>query len=254
MIPPLKHPTRCLVAFGSNQGPSRAIWQQVNQSFRECPWLELVATSNTWETTPVGGPEGQNLYLNAAMLVLSHRSAEETHEFLMDLEHHLGRVRRKRWDRRNVDLDLLLFEDAVLTRPNLIIPHPRMTFRRFVLKPAAEIVPEMVHPVCGLTVQGLMDRIDRPSLEVVWVIDERSDTSKLRKQLAERFGEWRFTILSQRQFEDTLARPRLTVLQAIVQKSCLKGPYLDLMGLGTHDPFEEVAAALESIGEDDGDR
>ncbi len=248
-MPPDDRPTTpCLIAFGSNQGDSAAILEQVRQRLDQCPGMELTAVSTPRQTAPVGGPDDQVDYLNAALLLNSSRTAEEVHERLIEIENQLGRVRKKRWDRRRVDLDLLLFGRQLSIRPDLLIPHPRMTFRRFVLEPAAEIAPGMLHPVCGRTIQQLLESINGPDPRVHWVLDDDVDRAKLVEQYETRFPGWQFQWLTPPELASVGDRPpRLTILQTVIERKFLAGPYLDIVGMGDGDAAVEVAAALQSI-------
>ena len=78
-----------------------------------------------------------------------------------ELEDQLGRVRRERWEPRPIDLDLLLYGDQIISSQELVVPHPLMHERRFVLQPLAEIAPEAVHPVLQMTIAGLLENLAR---------------------------------------------------------------------------------------------
>ena len=73
----------------------------------------------------------------------------------------MGRVRRKRWEARIIDLDILLFGQEVIESDNLIIPHPLLHKRRFVLKPLSQLAPHLVHPVLKLTMSQLLNKLSR---------------------------------------------------------------------------------------------
>lgn len=112
----------------------------------------MTRRSSLWRTRPVGGPLEQPDYLNA---VLALRPAEGVAaparllERLLSVEAEQGRARRRRWEARTLDLDLLAFGERVVREPGLTLPHPRMMERAFVLAPLSEIAPEWRHPVDG---------------------------------------------------------------------------------------------------------
>jgi len=95
-------------------------------------------------------------FLNGALLLDCTIPAEDLARELQTIESQLGRNRAIRWDARAIDIDLLLFADQVIESPNLSVPHPRMSFRKFVLEPAAEIAGFMIDPITGWTVARLL--------------------------------------------------------------------------------------------------
>ncbi|MFH1104944.1 MAG: 2-amino-4-hydroxy-6-hydroxymethyldihydropteridine diphosphokinase [Actinomycetota bacterium] len=126
---------------------------------------EVTAVSSLWSTAPVGGPP-QGPFLNAVAVIDTVIGPRPLLETCFDLERSAGRVPGEKWGPRLLDLDLLLYGDAVIDAPGLRVPHPRMTERRFVLAPLAEVWPEAVVPGHG-PVAGLLMAVAGQEAEVV---------------------------------------------------------------------------------------
>jgi 2-amino-4-hydroxy-6-hydroxymethyldihydropteridine diphosphokinase len=152
------------LGLGSNLGDRQAAITEalVRLAARGAP---CDRRSSSWLTEPVGGPP-QGFFLNAAARVTSDLSPRELLEACLRVEREMGRVRTVRNGPREIDVDLLLYGDLVIEEPGLVVPHPRLAERRFVLAPLAEIAPDVVHPRLGLRVAELLALCpDRSSVE-----------------------------------------------------------------------------------------
>ncbi len=148
-----------LIGLGSNLGQREDLISLALARLDAEPNVSVTMSSRTYETVPIGGPAGQGLFLNAAAVLETDRSAKGLLRLLQQVEMDLGRRRSVRWDARCIDLDLLLHDNQMCTTEELILPHPRMSFRRFVLEPACEIAPTMVHPASGWILEDLLEHI-----------------------------------------------------------------------------------------------
>ena len=123
----------------------------------------VVAASRVYETEPWGEFDSpQQNFLNRGLLVETSLTAHEVLHEALAIEAELGRVRKAGsmlYSSRPMDIDLIFYNDEVIETPELTIPHPRMHLRQFVLEPLAEIMPDYRHPVLGLTVRELMEKI-----------------------------------------------------------------------------------------------
>lgn len=135
--------TTSAVALGSNLGDRRSHLASAVRSLGRMG--ERIAVSSLYETAPVGGP-AQDDYLNAVVLLQTARSARRLLDGLLQMERAAGRERRVRWGPRILDLDLILHGDETIEAPGLVVPHPRLAERRFVLEPLLEAWPDAALP------------------------------------------------------------------------------------------------------------
>ncbi|HZZ72347.1 MAG TPA: 2-amino-4-hydroxy-6-hydroxymethyldihydropteridine diphosphokinase [Pirellulales bacterium] len=145
-----------LVGLGANLGDRRKTLENAIAALRAAAGVEVLAVSRWHETEPIGGPSGQANYLNGAALLRVQRSPSELLSLLHQIEAQFGRVRTENWGPRTLDLDLLLYGTRVIETADLVVPHPRLAERRFVLAPAAEIAPTLCHPVLDRTIAELL--------------------------------------------------------------------------------------------------
>jgi 2-amino-4-hydroxy-6-hydroxymethyldihydropteridine diphosphokinase len=144
------------IALGSNLGDRRAVLGSAVRALGRVPETQVVAVSDAVETEPVG-PVAQGMFLNAAALLRTRLAARMLMNELTRIEHEHGRDRAggERWGPRTLDLDLLLYGDAVIDEPGLTLPHPRLHGRAFVLDPLVRLAPEMVVPTLGRSIREL---------------------------------------------------------------------------------------------------
>ncbi len=177
-----------LIALGSNLGDRTAMLARAVERLRDLPHTQLLAASRHYETPAVGGPDEQGAYLNAAVRLQTELEPHALLQAMQEIERDLGRQRGKVWAARTLDLDLLLYDDRVLRTSELIVPHPRLAFRRFVLEPAVEIAAEMRHPTTGWTLGELWQYLTSPALYVAIAGPTGVGKTRLAEQLHARFG------------------------------------------------------------------
>ena len=148
------------VALGSNLGDREAFLKMGIDGVNAHPFCRVEETAPVYTTTPYGGVK-QGEFLNTVMKVRTLLEPEPLLDLLQSLEQKAGRERKVHWGPRTLDLDLLFYDDRILTAPRLIVPHPDMENRDFVLKPLCDIAPGLVHPVSRRTVIALLRDLEK---------------------------------------------------------------------------------------------
>lgn len=148
---------RAFIGLGSNLGERKENILTALAHMKE-RGIMVQRLSSFIETAPYGVTD-QPDFVNAAAEVVTKLQPLELLRTLLKIELDMGRVRKRHWGERNIDLDLLLYEDVVMTSPELNLPHPDMQNRGFVLNPLAELAPEVVHPVLGKTLLQLQQEL-----------------------------------------------------------------------------------------------
>lgn len=144
---------KALIAFGSNLGNVDENIKQALAKLNEVKGVQIIKISSVIKTTPVGGPSDQPIFSNGAVLVKTTLLPLDLLHELQRIEKELLRIRKIFWGPRTIDLDLILFDDVVMSTEELTLPHPRVYWRSFVLDPANEISPEMIVPTSGITIK-----------------------------------------------------------------------------------------------------
>jgi 2-amino-4-hydroxy-6-hydroxymethyldihydropteridine diphosphokinase len=148
------------LAIGSNVGDRMAAIRAATAALDGHPAIAVETISSIIETEPVGpGPQGR--YLNGVLKVRTTLEPRELLQQCLSIEQALGRNRQveQRWGPRRLDIDVLLYGSLAVDEEELIVPHPRMHERLFVLEPLAELAPAAVHPGLGQSIQSLRDAL-----------------------------------------------------------------------------------------------
>jgi len=146
------------IGIGSNLGDKPSNCRYSIDQIDILPGCHVIARSTLFKTEPEG-ITGQPWYVNCIAQIITTKGPFELLKGLMSIESAMGRVRRKRWEARILDLDIILFGQEIRKTHNLIIPHPLMHKRRFVLEPLVQLMPNLVHPVFKLTVRELLNNL-----------------------------------------------------------------------------------------------
>ncbi|MBF0284649.1 MAG: 2-amino-4-hydroxy-6-hydroxymethyldihydropteridine diphosphokinase [Magnetococcales bacterium] len=152
------------IGLGANLGDPASALRRALRALDDLPGVRLDAASPLFRTQPVGGPSQPWYYNAAARIVTTHDPLTLLHQ-LQRLESLAGRDRSRetRWGPRLLDLDLLMHGAAILSLPELILPHPRMHLRRFVLTPLAAIDPGLIHPILASSIDTLLAAVEDPA-------------------------------------------------------------------------------------------
>jgi 2-amino-4-hydroxy-6-hydroxymethyldihydropteridine diphosphokinase len=164
--PPVVH--RAAIALGSNLSlalddrervlaPVEILAAALEQ-LAQHPQIQVLCQSHWYETLPVGPPQPN--YLNGCAILEVNLSPLALLHVLFEIEARFGRVRAQHWGPRSLDLDLLLYDQTILQSPELVLPHPRLHERGFVLVPLAEIAPDWVEPVRQQSICQLQKGVD----------------------------------------------------------------------------------------------
>ncbi len=153
------------IALGSNLGDRVSHLREAADQLGALPRTEIAARSAVYETEPIG-PVEQGPFLNAAVKLTSELEPLALLHHLQVIEREAGRLREGRWGPRTLDLDLLLYDDRIVSTNELILPHPRLHERRFVLQPLCDIAPNVIHPSLDEPMCTLLDRSPPMKMQV----------------------------------------------------------------------------------------
>ena len=140
---------------GTNLGDRSKNLEQANIKIEERIG-KIIKLSSIYETE-AWGVTAQPLFLNQVLLVETNLTVQEVLKTILNIELEMGRVRIQRWAERLIDIDILFFNKVIINQENLIVPHPRIQERNFVLKPLVEIASNLMHPIFNKTMTELLE-------------------------------------------------------------------------------------------------
>lgn len=151
----VNHGNNAFIGIGANKENRKESCRMAIGVFKDWPEGEIVKVSSFYESEP-WGYEDQDQFVNCVIKIKTSLDAFGLLLFLQEAEIMLGKKKDFYWGPRNIDLDLLFFNDAIIDTPHLKVPHPFLQQRRFVLEPMAEIEPGFIHPVLKQPISVLL--------------------------------------------------------------------------------------------------
>jgi 2-amino-4-hydroxy-6-hydroxymethyldihydropteridine diphosphokinase len=153
--------TIAYIGIGSNLGDKLLNCKRSIDKINQLPGCHVTARSALFKTEPEG-VTGQDWYANCVAQISTTQLPLQLLKGLLSIEYDMGRIRKKRWEAREIDLDILLFGQKILESDSLVIPHPLLHKRRFVLEPLVQLAPDLVHPVLKVTLSQLLNELPIP--------------------------------------------------------------------------------------------
>jgi len=157
----------CFLGIGSNIGDAAANCGAAVKRISDVDGVRVLRRSSLYKTQPVGFEE-QDWFVNGVVEIRTMLGPRALMNAMQTVEGEMGRKRCEKWGPRIIDIDILLYGQAVIEEEGLVIPHPELHKRRFVLVPLNEIAPCAIHPAFGISVGGLVDRL-KDKNKVEWL-------------------------------------------------------------------------------------
>lgn len=157
------------LGLGSNLGDRMGYLRRALDAIGQLPDTVVIEQSSVYETPPMG-PQDQGKYCNMAAHLKTSLSPRTLLAHLQSIEAELGRPspeHRRHWGPREIDIDVLLYDEQVINEPGLTVPHPGIPDRWFVLKPLADLASGLVHPVLKCSIKALLADVEKPAAQGV---------------------------------------------------------------------------------------
>mgnify|MGYP001374619705 CR=1 FL=1 len=151
-----RHESEVVLGLGSNIGNRLKNINEAISMLKDK--LIIVKVSKVIETEPYGYKD-QPMFLNCCLIAKTALSADKLLEFVLSIEKRMGRVREFKWGPRNIDIDILFYDNLIINRDDLVIPHPELHKREFVLKSLVEIMPDFVHPKLNRSIKDIYEEL-----------------------------------------------------------------------------------------------
>jgi len=233
----------CLIGLGANLGDRAQTLNSAIAVMAGNSHLNRVAASAFYESAPIGGPPGQPPFLNAAATLRTSLPAGALLQRLHAIEADLGRTRGQQWSARTIDLDLLLYGEQVIETESLVVPHPRLPFRRFVLEPAVEVAADWVHPPTGRPLRELLERIDRRPIRIALGSDFAEAAGRIKAAVADHIRAGDVELID-------LARADDSTTLAVLAEGQMRSSNMPALAIPSGDvalAITEITAAIEAI-------
>src|ERR1043166_4904962 len=145
---------KVVLLLGSNEGNRLVNLENAILEIKKEPG-KVQQLSAVYETAPWGNKE-QKKFLNQVIILSTSLSPQEMMKKILSIEERMGRIRKKKWEARIIDIDILFFNESVISEPNLVVPHPGLHERKFTLVPLAELIPGFIHPVLKKSISEIL--------------------------------------------------------------------------------------------------
>ena len=179
-----------LISLGANLGNTLETMRAASRLLKETFVSSEIRLSSILKTPPVGGPSGQGDFLNAIARIDHSLNVWEVWERIKKIETELGRQRFRRWESRRIDIDLILHDQDLVWTPHLKVPHPRMSMRTFVMRPACQVASDWIDPVTQWSIRELTERLDSPREPRIAVACSNESLQQQLQAALERHGLW----------------------------------------------------------------